>query len=247
MKRFLLVIGILFLWVGCAGADCGADFIRANSLYKEGQFAQALSAYEKLIEEGHGNSALYYNTANSYYKTGKPALALLNYERAARWIPRDPDLRINREVVRSKLEAEEFHPGRAPIAVAAFFLFGSWTVSESVWCLSGLYFLIFGSFLGMIFHPPWRRGFSAFAGLCLCIFILGSVSLTEKIVLKNHVAVVLAEKAPVRFEPLEGSDINFHVPEGTEIFVMETREGWDKIMRSDGKTGWMKADSCEII
>lgn len=248
MKYFLLGITVIFFMAATpAFADCSADFAQANTFYKKGEFAQALGLYEKLIKEGRGNSALYFNAGNSYYKTGQLARALLNYERAAQGIPRDADLNTNRDVVRAKLGVSDFQPKRSFAAKVSFFLFGPLTISENTWLLSGLYFVVLLALLWAVFQPVHKKPLLILTGICVCIFIFGTVSLVEKNSLWNHEALVLVSRVPVRFEPLESSGVNFDLPEGTQVFVMETRDGWNKILRSDGKTGWMMANGMEAL
>ncbi|MCA9407687.1 MAG: tetratricopeptide repeat protein, partial [Candidatus Omnitrophica bacterium] len=78
-------------------------FVTAEAFYKQGEFAQAASAYEEILTAGGESGAIYYNLGNTYYKMGELGKAMLNYEKARQLIPRDSDLNFNYHYLRSKL------------------------------------------------------------------------------------------------------------------------------------------------
>ena len=77
----------LLLWgVGPAVAQSEVSpteaMARANQQYEAGQFAEAISIYQAIIEAGVTSSDLYYNLANAYFKQGELGRAIVNYRRA---------------------------------------------------------------------------------------------------------------------------------------------------------------------
>ena len=49
------------------------DFESANKLYEQGEYAQAVEAYESLIKEGSIiTEALFFNCGCAYWKNGQP-------------------------------------------------------------------------------------------------------------------------------------------------------------------------------
>ncbi len=83
--------GLLLLALAFAGnifaADVAADFSAANKLYAEGKFADAASAYEKILQTGKQSPALLFNYANAEFKSGHLGLAIAAYRRAAQLSP----------------------------------------------------------------------------------------------------------------------------------------------------------------
>src|SRR3990172_12167297 len=79
-------------------------FYKANTLYEEGKFDEAIVEYQKLLKDNVESGNLYYNLGNCYFKKGEPGRAILNYERAKRLIPQDSDLKSNYEYAGSLLK-----------------------------------------------------------------------------------------------------------------------------------------------
>ncbi|MFA5038978.1 MAG: BatD family protein [Candidatus Omnitrophota bacterium] len=242
--RFLMALA----WAFCLPAFAGCpDFDSANNLYRQGKFAEALSSYEQLILQGYGSGPLYFNAGNTYYKTGQLGRALLNYERARKFMPRDADLETNMDVVRSKLSGKEAVGRKTFLLSASLLLFGRWTISEYVWFLSGLYFLLCAGLFLLILRPEFKKTALFLMAGVLLVSGLAAVSLRQKISLQNTEAVVLDKQTLARFEPMESSAVNFDLAEGAKILAVETRQGWTKVRRPDGKTGWVRQESVERI
>src|SRR5438034_268991 len=104
-KGALLCLILLLL---CAGNVARADdvstaFDQANQLYEEGKFAEAATAYAKMLRPGQASPALYFNLGNALFKAGQVGRAVLNYRLAERLAPRDPDIRANLKFARSSV------------------------------------------------------------------------------------------------------------------------------------------------
>jgi SH3-like domain-containing protein len=55
--------------------------------------------------------------------------------------------------------------------------------------------------------------------------------------------VVLDKSVDCRYEPIEKSTIYYTLPEGSDVTILNTRDGWSYIRRVDGKIGWVKSAS----
>lgn len=73
----------------------------ADSAYVRGQYQQAISLYESLLEQG-SSADVFYNLGNAYYRTENIPEAVLNYERALLLSPGDRDIRFNLQIARSR-------------------------------------------------------------------------------------------------------------------------------------------------
>ena len=63
-------------------ADVAADFSSANELYAKGKFADAATAYEKILQTGASSPALLLNAGNAEFKAGHLGRAIAAYRRA---------------------------------------------------------------------------------------------------------------------------------------------------------------------
>ena len=68
---------------------------QAESFYREGKYAQALSTYEQALKNAPNDPFLYYNIGNCYFKMGSKGLAVAYYYRAFRLNPTHSDIRHN--------------------------------------------------------------------------------------------------------------------------------------------------------
>ena len=67
------------------------------------------------------------------------------------------------------------------------------------------------------------------------------VSLSEK------EAVIVSENAAVRFEPLDNATTYFRLHEGMKVYILESKKGWRKVERPDGKAGWIRDREVEKV
>lgn len=74
---------VLFLTVCAMALQPASDLVdRANVLYRNGKFSQAIILYRKALERGADPVAVSFNIANSYYQTERYPEAAANYRKA---------------------------------------------------------------------------------------------------------------------------------------------------------------------
>ncbi|MBR2266051.1 MAG: tetratricopeptide repeat protein, partial [Paludibacteraceae bacterium] len=116
MKRNLFILTILSLFALPVLAQDGGEnalpdagevnatptWSEANQLYADGNYQDAIAAYEAIIAETPSAEA-YYNLGNAYFKTGEVALSILAYERSLRLRPHDKDTQHNLQFAQQKI------------------------------------------------------------------------------------------------------------------------------------------------
>lgn len=81
-KKWIAFVALVFVATSFA-AQSSADLMdRANALYREGRFKQAIILYEKAEQRGADPIASSFNVANSYFQTGKYPEAAAAYRKA---------------------------------------------------------------------------------------------------------------------------------------------------------------------
>ncbi|MBD3379690.1 MAG: hypothetical protein GF408_04425 [Candidatus Omnitrophica bacterium] len=250
MKKILLFLVFLF-YAGAAGAaaenDPGEMFREANELYQKGDYGEAIRKYENILVSGTMSGPLYFNLGNAYFRKGELGLSILNYMRAGLMIPRDADLRANLSFARSgvlrKVPREEGIWGFKPIE----FLLDNFTVNELTFAVSGLFILVLICLLAASYTHSFRK-YPVWAAV---LFALGAVVLTAVISHKARVnsreAVVLQPDVEAKFGPFASGGKFFSLSEGMDVQVLYQKEGWAKIMRSDGKIGWVRDTQIEKV
>ena len=59
-------------------------------------------------------------------------------------------------------------------------------------------------------------------------------------------AVVLAP-TEARYEPLADSTMYFDLTPGSSVKVLRSESGWSKIVRRDGRLGWVRSEHLEKV
>ena len=83
MKQLIYLL-LLFISSSLFATDETISFAKANQLYQQEKYQEALSNFEAMALEQKGqiSAELYFNIANCYYKTHQVAPAIFNYEKA---------------------------------------------------------------------------------------------------------------------------------------------------------------------
>ncbi len=247
MKNFIY---LLFLSSGILLAQ--NSFEKGNDYYQKAQYKEAIEVYETILNSQQKESfELYFNLANSYYKLNKVAPAIYNYEKALRLEPEN-QAALNNLAFAKKLLVDDIKevPKVGFSALLHQFtgqlFFDAWGLLAII---SSVLFL--ASFIVYYFtqKPSLKRTFfSLMIVLLVAIPILLGLAFFEKNYFENEkTAIVFAEKAMVKSEPITSSPTIFSLHEGTKIYLLESLNEWQKIQLLDGTEGWIKAENIKEI
>jgi len=249
MQYLLCITFMVLAFSGDGMASDGADtaFRNANALYESGKYEEALSIY-KDAADGVESGNLYYNIGNCYFKLKSLAEAVLYYERAKRLIPGDKDLESNLAYAKSLVE-NVGQESNVPWYLAVIENFSARSSAGRLTLFAELLYIAFTLLaLTWILSPAARRFIFYPAAICAIIFLFSSSSLARKIYVYERLRPsVVLDESQVRYGPSEGSTEYFRLFEGNEVYILKSRPGWYFIRRPDGRKGWIKSGSLEII
>lgn len=247
MKRNIITLLLAALSVFTLSAQ--TTFEEANQMYADGNYADAIAAYEYMLQD-NCSAELYYNLGNAYFRQNELARAILNYERALRIRPYWKDARYNLKFAQSRIidnieDKDAFFISKWLTDCRNLLSESSWAViSIALFLLSLLGVFVF-AFAGV---SGWRKaGFNvAWITFVLCIFaFFFSLSLhnrdkerKEAIVMQG---IVNAKASPDK----SGTDL-FTLHEGTKITIRSTLGEWGEITVGDNR-GWVKLSTIERI
>jgi hypothetical protein len=198
MKRIIFHL-ILTWWAACyiGGA---ATLAEANRQFANGEYSKAADSYQKLLEDGGPDAAVYYNLGNALQSERKYGPAILAYERARLLTPRDPDLQSNLAMARkaaTAFEEPDLHP--RVDAVLGYLSRDEWS-----WLVAGgaLFLGVFSLGRGLAEWPVrWTRQLGAALAVAAG---LGIVAGSAALWMRRGDAmrgIVLTESASVKLSP----------------------------------------------
>jgi len=226
-------------------------FNRANQLYEEGKYEEAIAEYERIVDTGIENGYVYYNLGNAYFKNEQLGRAILSFERAKRLLPRDEDITANLEFVKLLTvdKTETPQPGWiAQLIIGLHNLFSLLEVTVVVWIL---YLVLCSAAIALILARSQMIRSAAVhtGGVALVLILLTGSSLFFKIQAAESTqrAVVMAQNVDARSGPGDEYTKMFTLHEGTEVKIRQSREGWHLISIPGGTGGWIEAQTVERI
>ncbi len=226
-------------------------FKQGNDHYIKGEYEEAIQSYESIVNKGYINEQLFFNLGNAYFRVGKLGKAILYYEKAKKISPSDEDINHNLSFANSRIvDNIETLP--------KFFIFEWWENLLALFSISGWTFAAYFSYLLILFSIGvyfFARSFkiqklSLYGGLISALFfvmvvILLIVNLSRELNVKY--AVIIDQAVVVKFSPDIKSGDAFVVHEGLKVKAEDSVNDWVKIKLIDGKVGWLKKESLEII
>ncbi len=245
MKRHLISLVLTCFAACCVGNAATLD--EANKQFADGDFSAAAASYQKLLDDGGPDAAVYYNLGNAYQSEKDYGPAILAYERARLLKPRDPDLQANLEMARkaaTAFEEPELHP--RVDAVLAYLSRNEWS-----WLVVGgaLFLGAFSVARGLAKWPlRWTRQLgNALAVVAGIAIVAGSVALWLR---RGEAArgIVLTENASVRLSPFEKAEVLGTASPGRVVRLGDSNDGFRYIeVPGTALKGWLsKADVAAI-
>lgn len=242
LTALVFVVGSAFSAQAFDAQEAKVIYQKAVQAYHAGRYDEAVTLNEGILANGLYSPALYFNLGNAYFKSRHTGKALVNYLRARRLSPRDSDLRAN--LLFARTIVENYVPWKKGSAFAPP---GDFLSGEELRWLAFSFFVLTGTFLIWALYAGVRRKRILLgAGLLAAASVYLAGAGIFQAFQRSGEAVCL-ERVDARFEPSEQATVYFKVPEGTEVRVLRFNGFWCKIVRSDGKMGWVPAASMERI
>jgi len=245
IKRSLLILvwGILPA-LSFAAVQPELIFAKANRLYAQAHYKEALSLYGKIVDEGTQSAAVYYNMGNASYKTGDKPSALLYYEKAHKISPNDADINANIRFLNAKSvdkidEVPEFFLNswwRSFILSLSADSFAALSICFILGA-SGLLILYFFAYLPQLKRAAFYSSVVFFVAGFFCIFVADRQRSYFEV---RQQAIVFSSPVEIKSEPTEKSKSLFVIHDGVKVLILEHNQEWIKVRLANGSEGWMK-------
>lgn len=249
MRRFsfaILFLFLVFIRIGFAKDEASSLFARANESYTAQRYGEAALLYDEIIRQGTQGGPIFYNLANAYFKTGELGRAIVNYERALEWMPRDADLRANYRYAESLVQKVEGERNQGAAARLFQEHMRYYTLNELMWILWGLAFIFVMVHLSGLYFQWTAKRKRVMLGLLLALMVFYGAGLIIRVRAISGRAIVIREDNAL-FEPRAEATTHFRLFQGNAVTARKTENGWVKVERFDGKSGWVKEDTVERV
>ena len=249
MKHLIYILAILVTSIAFAQNETLFD--QGNALYNDGNYEEAISKYQSIIDNGKHSSELYFNLGNAHYKLNHIAPSIYFYEKALQLKPNDKEIKNNIGFARNMtIDAVDAIP---EVGFSKFINDISKSLNFERWGMVaiGLVVLFVILFLTYYFASASFKKRLAFIGsitsLVLTFLALFFAYHNYDLMEKDQPAIVFAQETLVKSEPNLRSTESFKLHEGTKVQVLDTVKSWKKIKLADGKTGWISANDIKIL
>lgn len=249
MKPIFYILSFLFSFGVLAQNQ--ALFKKANTLYNEGKYAEAIENYEAILETEQHSADLYFNLANAHYKLNNIAPSIYYFEKALLLNPDEADIKNNVAFAKNMtIDAIDIIPdaGFSKLLnnTTNKFSFDTWakTAVAFVFCFVILFLVYYFAYSTL----KKRLAFIGSIVALISVFITLSFAFHKfNLDKKDNPAIIFAQESKVKSNPNERSEESFRLHEGTKVQVVETYNGWNKIMLSDGKSGWVMSQDLKLL
>jgi len=245
MKSRPYLIALLF----CAGsalsaiAQSEADFAKANQAYAQGQFKEAIAAYETLVSAGDWNANLFYDLGNAYFRTHDFGHAILNYERALALDQHHPEATANLQIARDESRALELQPTRLE-RYLQFASINEYSIAAAVAFWLG----IFG-IAALIFARRRSAALISLSILCLlvCAMAVWAIHTLDNGSKGRALAIVTGNDVQARLATADTANSVLALPAGSEIKILSTRGDWMYAALPNDLRGWIQTKNAEQV
>lgn len=244
----MILLCFLLLFNDIDGTQVESVWEEANRAYQAGDFTKASGLYEKLVQEGVHNGKLHFNLANAYMKQERLGPAILQYCKARKYLPNDPDVIANLNLVQSMRvdaiegEDEAFMVGYDNILRS---------ISPGAVQLLAMIFLALAGItgLGRILKPEmgkWLSYVLVISAVWGLIFTALAFMQHDRLD-RRDLGVLIAEKTDVRAGPATTEAVSFTIHEGVRFRILGEAQGWYRIGLANGYNGWIPRSAGGVI
>lgn len=225
-------------------------FKKANELYKNGDYTNAIILYQKILNTNSHSAELYYNLGNAYLKNNQIPQSILYYEKALKLKPNNEDIKTNLDYANIFINNEIQHSSQ--FIIDRIILTITNTLTSNQWAILAIVFLILALAQIAIFlfaksHRTRKISFfsSIFTFIIVAIMLVLSYQNMQNIV--NPKQAIIMQTTSLKSSPTDkGTDLYILNP-GIKVQILNSSEQWNEIRLPNGTKGWILNQKIEKI
>lgn len=243
----VLALATIVLAAPVSAQTLSDGFRAGNEAYARGEYTEAATAYERLVESGVDDPDVYFDLGLSYAHLNRHGRAVAAFERALSLRPGDAGivaaLDASRGVLgrrRAEREGEAIVDAGPSLGETLF----GWAAEDT---LAVLVLLFDGAFFSLILGLFFARRESSRVALGIGAPLAGLFGLALSFGLASRsgaldpgpAAIVVREGAVVREAPAPTAEERHRALEGERVFVVGDEGEFSRVALSGGREGWM--------
>jgi len=219
-------------------------FDRANEAYRDGNFPEAVTLYEQLVDDGVVDAGVFYNLGNAYFRSKQLGPAIANYERVLQIDPNFQSAAQNLQLCIDRTPRGAGRPLPPDWEQSLLFWHYGLSIGTSATAAAACWLIAWGLLLmRLIRSVPYTRAVASGAFLLATLFATSVWSKSHPLPL----AVASAVEVPVYFDRDTDSAIYFQLLEGDRVLVEQAAPGWLKIEAPGGERGWAPISNFVLV
>jgi len=238
---FKVIIIIFFNLTIVFSQNINELFDNGNEFYSQNNYKEAISYYEKILENGFFSEDLYLNLGNAYFHESNFGKARWSYEMGLKLNPINSDLKNNNNVNKAYIDGYIELPKNNLIDIINIFF---QSLSLSQFLLINSYFILLTAisfFLMKVFHlKVFKRIFYL---MSIIVFISVLITFNKNIWDQNNLYAIIVDEevivysAPFLNQAIEQSVFN----RGNKVKIHQKTDVWIEVSTFDGRKGWIRA------
>jgi len=242
MKRLALILFAIF------SINIYADeslFNKANELYSQERYSDAILLYDSIMSIGLESSEIYYNLGNCYYKNQNWANAIWHYEKSLQ-LDENETTKQNLELVNLKI-IDRIEPMPQLFYKKWWHSFIS-LFSTYFWQIITLIIIWIALFFKLLsqFTIIKKEHFLQFLYPIAIILLFTTYSSYKENYTKTEV-IIFSSTVVVNSAPTNNSTNLFSLHSGSKAEIIDQIGDWINIKIANGNSGWIEQTDCKKL
>ncbi|SFJ46196.1 tetratricopeptide repeat protein [Myroides guanonis] len=243
MNKFIFILVLFTSTIWAKEVDSAEKFKKANTLYEQKQYSEALKEYESLEREGVQSDNLYYNMGNTYYKLHEVGSAIYYYEKALLINPELKEASVNLKFAQKSLEGkitkiQKLESKDIIYQSFNFLSFNQWAKVATIFAFLSLalFILYYLSTQSLLKRISFASIFVCVAAMLISSYAAYSTKDYED---TYNPAIVLEDNAVFKDEAKNSAKTIMELKEGTKVYILEEKALWFKVKLENQEIGWL--------
>ncbi|MEE9430320.1 MAG: tetratricopeptide repeat protein [Melioribacteraceae bacterium] len=252
MKKIFLLFTFLISFSSSILSQDTEEIMKTGNLaFQNKQYADAITQYQSIINQGYISSDLFYNLGNAYFRTNNLGKAILYFEKSLKLSPLSNDAKHNLKIAKARTVDKIKE-------IPKLFIFEWWDVILTSFTTTGwqIIVLVFYILLLLSVGVYYLIKNIQFQRIAFLLGMFNLVALIFAVILfvsslskssSSNYGVLQSSVISTKISPDESSNDAFVIHEGSKFLIEDKVNNWVKIKLADGKIGWLPNNTFETI